>query len=488
MRITITGAGAGGMFAALLLARSGHEVTLLEQDRVVPAADAESAAAVAYRRTAPQIVQPHAVMARCRELLRDRMPDVYESLLAAGVVEAPISDWMPDSLADRSAWPGDERLTPLMTRRSTLDWVLQRAVLGEPGVTVRDSVRVVGLVARPGRPAHVIGLRTDRGRISSDLVIDACGRRTPIDRWLSEVGTRPTSTRSAECGVTYFGRHYRIRPERVLPGPPTTRIVASLHEFNLAFFGADNGAMQLALVPLAADSRFRRLKDRDVFTAVLRTIPTCESWLRVLDPISAVFEMTGPRNTLRRLVVDDNPVVTGLHAIGDSVCTTNPTFGRGLSLALWGAVDLSDVIDKSADNPIEQALALDQGIIEHLAPYYEEQAAVDAARLTTLRHAVFGDPAPPTPPLDSERITFTQLRVAASYDPTAFRAFWNLMFMLSMPDDVYSDPHIVTCTKDTLKSQGLEALQSRGQLEPRIASPTTSQLLGALAAGPAHIR
>ena len=487
MRITITGGGAGGLFTALVLARSGHEVTLLEQVRLRPAADAESAAAVAYRPTAPQVVQPHAVMARCRELLRDRLPDVYQSLLAAGVVEAPISDWMPDTLADRSPWPGDERLTPLMTRRSTLDWVLQKAVLTEPGVTVRDRVQVVGLVTRPGRPPHVIGLRTDQGQFSSDLVIDASGRRTPIDRWLSEIGTRSTAIRSAECGLTYFSRHYRIRPGTVPPGPRTTRIVAGLDEFTLAVFGADNGAMQLAIIPLAVDSRFRRLKDPDVFTAVLRTIPACESWLQALDPISAVFQMTGPRNTLRRLVVDGDPVVTGLHAIGDSVCTTNPTFGRGLSLAMWGAADLSEVIDKHADNPTEQALALDQRIAAHLAPYYEEQAAVDAARLSTLRHTVFGDPAPPAPPLDSDRITFTQLRVAASYDPTAFRAFWRLMFMLSLPDDVYGDPRIVTCTKEVLRSQGLEALQPRGHLDPRIASPTSQQLLGALATGSAHI-
>src|SRR5579863_8101311 len=159
MNIAITGGGAGGLLAALLLARAGHEVTVLEQDRMEPARDVESAAASAYRPTAPQIVQPHAVMARCRELVRDRLPDVYESLLAAGVVEVPISDWMPGTLADRSAWPGDERLSPLMTRRSTLDWVLQRAVLAEPGVTVRHGVRVVGLAGRPGRPPRVIGIR-----------------------------------------------------------------------------------------------------------------------------------------------------------------------------------------------------------------------------------------------------------------------------------------------------------------------------------------
>jgi hypothetical protein len=36
----------------------------------------ESAAAAAFRPAAPQIVQPHIVMARCRQLLIERLPDV----------------------------------------------------------------------------------------------------------------------------------------------------------------------------------------------------------------------------------------------------------------------------------------------------------------------------------------------------------------------------------------------------------------------------
>jgi glycine/D-amino acid oxidase-like deaminating enzyme len=116
MRISVVGGGAGGLIASLMLARAGHEVIVVEQDRVEPAPDVESAAASAYRASAPQIVQPHAVMARGRELLRERLPDVYENLLKAGVVEVPISDWMPDTLADRSTRPGDDRLCPLMTR------------------------------------------------------------------------------------------------------------------------------------------------------------------------------------------------------------------------------------------------------------------------------------------------------------------------------------------------------------------------------------
>jgi 2-polyprenyl-6-methoxyphenol hydroxylase-like FAD-dependent oxidoreductase len=118
MKIAVVGASAAGLFASLLLARAGHQVVALEQERLDGSLDVESAAAAAFRATAPQIVQPHAVMARCRELIRDRLPDVYGRLIAAGAVEAPLSAIMPATLADRSGRPGDDRLTPLLSRRS----------------------------------------------------------------------------------------------------------------------------------------------------------------------------------------------------------------------------------------------------------------------------------------------------------------------------------------------------------------------------------
>lgn len=108
MKIAIVGGSAAGMFAALMLARAGHEVVLLEQDRLEPAPDLESAAAAAFRHTAPRIVQPHIVMARCRELLRARLPDVYRALLAAGVAESPAAAQLPPSVADRESQPDDE--------------------------------------------------------------------------------------------------------------------------------------------------------------------------------------------------------------------------------------------------------------------------------------------------------------------------------------------------------------------------------------------
>ncbi len=472
MKIAIVGGGAAGLLASLMLARAGHEVVVLERDRLEPAPDVESAAAPAFRPTAPQIVQPHIIMARFRELLRQRLPDVYDGLLAAGVVEAPLSTQMPASLSDKLAWPGDERLTPLMTRRSTVDWVLQRAVLAEPRVVLRCRVRVIGLLAVPGQPPHVIGVRTEQDDYPADLVVDASGRRSPIDGWLGQIGAQATATWWAECGVAYFSRHYRVRPAEELPGLLTTRIVVGLDEFTVGMWGADNGTMQMVVAPLAADRRFRTVKYPEVFTAVLRTVPSYAAWLDVLDPISDVFPMAGLHNTLRRLVVDGAPVVTGLHAIGDTVCTTNPTLGRGLSLALSGAADLFDTIVQHGEDWTAQALTLDRLVAHHVVPFYEDQAAIDYARLAILRHTIFDAPPPEQAPVVSERVSYAQLRTAASFDPAAFRAFWKIMGMICSPEEVYTDPHVVACT--------LEVLRRRGS-GPTMAQPTRELLLAALA-------
>jgi hypothetical protein len=313
-------------------------------------------------------------------------------------------------------------------------------------------------------------VRTSHGEVAADLVIDATGRRSPVDDWLTQAGARATATWRAECGIAYFSRHYRVRPAARLPAPLVTRIVVALDEFLAGKWGGDNGTVQLVVAPLAADHRFRTARDPQVFTAILRTIPTYAAWLDVMDPVTGVFPMAGLHNTLRCLVTDGTPVATGLHAIGDSVCTTNPTLGRGLALALTGAADLTDVTSEHPDDPTAQALALDHLAGAHVAPFYHDQAAIDAGRLAMMRHTIFGAP-PPPPSQAPGRVTYSQLRAAASYDPTAFRAFWTINGMTRSPEEIYTDPDVVACTQETLRRHGTT---------PPAAQPTREQLLIAL--------
>ena len=478
MRVVIVGGSAAGLLAALLLARAGHEVIVLERDDLRPAGDVEQAAASAFRAAAPQIVQPHVVLALCRELMLTHLPDLYAGLLEAGVVEASLRSQMAPTLADRSDQPGDERMPLVLSRRATVDWVLRRWAAAEPGVEVRGRIRVTGLLARPGHPPRVVGVRTDTGELAADLVVDAAGRRTPLDGWLCDIGGRPSMLSRAECGVAYISRQYRLRTTDGLPGPPTTRRVAALEQFTVGIWGGDHGSMQLALAPLVADRRFRRANRPDVFAAVLRSVPYYAAWLDVLDPITDVRVMGGLHNTLRRLVVDGRPVVLGLLAVGDTVCTTNPTLARGLSLTLRGVVDLLEALDKHAEDPTAQALAMDAAVDEHIAPFYADQAAIDADRLAALRHAVLGAPPPPVVSAVSsevsDRVTYAELRSAAPWDPGAFRAYSRLMGALGLPDDIYRD--------QALAARVREVIAERGGAPP-MAQPDTEQLLTALATG-----
>ena len=476
MHAVIVGGGATGCLTSLMLARAGHQVTLLERERLEPHPDAETAAALAFRPTAPQVVQPHIIMARCRELLAQRLPDVYTGLLEAGVTEAPLDAQMPPSLPDKAPWPGDERLIQLVTRRSTFDWGLMRAVVAEPDVDLRPGVTVTGLTARrPARhaPAQVTGVRTDAGDIGADVVIDAAGRRSPIDTWLAGIGARPTAFGQAECGLAYYSRHYRLRPGAAPPGSPLLRRVATLDELLVGIWPGDHGTMQVAIAPLAADHRFRAARDPDVFARVVRTVPDFARWLDAMDPVTGVFPMGGLHNTLRRLVIDGEPVATGLHAVGDTVCTTNPTLARGLTLAMISAAGLADTLARYERDPAAQAQAMDDLVTVRIEPFYTEQAAIDEVRLRRMRRVVFPGtgPGPGPNPDPGDPIGYWQVRAAAPFDPVVFRAFWKVMGMLAVPGEVYADPEVMARTREVL---------SRPGAAPATAQPSRAQILAAL--------
>ena len=142
MRIAMVGGSVAGLSAALFLARDGHEVVVLERDAMPLPATPLEAFESWDRRGAPQVRHSHAFLARLRNLLRDRAPDVLAALLAAGAEELRYADLLPPTMADRAPRPGDEDLVMLACRRLTFEWVLRELALGEPRIRFRDGAEV----------------------------------------------------------------------------------------------------------------------------------------------------------------------------------------------------------------------------------------------------------------------------------------------------------------------------------------------------------
>ena len=110
MRILVVGGGICGLGAALLLARDGHDVTLVERDPG-PIPDSPHDAWDNWsRKGVAQFRQPHNFMPGLREILETELPDVQEALRAAGACKYDLINPLPPFLADRSPRPIDDKL------------------------------------------------------------------------------------------------------------------------------------------------------------------------------------------------------------------------------------------------------------------------------------------------------------------------------------------------------------------------------------------
>jgi hypothetical protein len=109
-------------------------------------------------------------------------------------------------------------------------------------------------------------------------------------------------------------------------------MLSPLGSISILCIPSDNGTWATTLYAASSDAPMRRLRDPDVFERVVRACPLHAHWLDG-EPISEISSMSGVVDRTRRFVVDDVPVVTGLLSIADAHACTNPSIGRGMTVA-----------------------------------------------------------------------------------------------------------------------------------------------------------
>ena len=446
MRIIVVGAGIGGLGSALALARAGHEVTVVERDATPPPASAEEAFAW-DRRGAPQVRHSHALLARLRNLLRDRFPDVLDDLLAAGASEMRFTAMLPDTMTDRSSRPGDEDLVALACRRTTFEWILRRATAAEADIRLIGGVTVAGLefasqVAGCGAPV-VTGVHADAGparRLDGDVVIVAGGRRSPLPQWLAQ-GRVTLAEQVEDTGIVYFSRFYRLRHD-VAPPPRSAPIAGDLGYCKYAVFDGDNATFSVTLACAVRDHELRRrFGDAAGFERTAAALTATAPWVapEVSVPITDVHLMTGLVNRRRHFVQDEAPVVLRLHAVGDAHTCTNPLYGRGCSLAMVQAVALTDAISHHPVEAVERSLAYEAANDRDVLPWYRAALAQDRFARTEASAPTGANEGGP----DVGTLLRDGLMPAVRTDPDVFRAFVRSFNLLATPEALMADPHVM---------------------------------------------
>lgn len=426
-QILICGGGICGLGAALLLARDGHEVTVLEADQAVLPDSADQAWEVWERKGVAQFRQPHNFQPGLRQILEADLPDVYQALTLAGAYRWDFLAGILPVLEDRSPRPIDDQLSFLTARRPVGEWVFAHAAQEDLRIDLRRGVRVTGLVTgasvQAGIP-HVTGVRTSDGdEIRADLVIDAMGRRSKNPEWLAAVGARAPEELAEDSGFTYYTRYFRGTLPPMI-GPP----LAPIGSISLLRLPGDQGTWSLTIYTASGDRPLKAVCDITRWTKVVQACPLQAPWLEG-EPITEVLAMGGIMDRYRRFVVDGRPVATGFVAIADAWACTNPSAGRGLTLGFKHAARLRDLLHPGAGDPYALAEEFHEVTEAEIAPWFWSQIAEDRARIDEMSALREGREVPP-PMDDLVRLTKELARFVRA-DPDIARALLEYVGVLT---------------------------------------------------------